>query len=99
MSARVELEIVGPIARPVLTIGGEKRAFDVDVGANEKLVMKDGRNWLVRGPCGKVRVRGSMEKPLPSFRGVNAMSLSSSDPSHASAQVRIVKRYIRQLAE
>ena len=93
MSARVELEIVGPIARPVLTIGCEKRAFDVDVGANEKLVMKDGRNWFVRGPCGKVRARGSIEKPLPSFIGLNAMSLSSSAPSHASAQLRIVKRY------
>ena len=93
MSARVEVELVGPVARPVLSIGGEKCAFDVDVGANEKLVMKDGRNWFVRGPCGKVRVRGSLGRPLPLFSGVNALSMASSDPDRAYAQVRIVKRY------
>ena len=90
--ASVEIEIVGPVARPVLTIGKAKCAFDVDIAENEKLVMKDGENWYVRGPCGKVRTRGKCASALPLFRGVNALSVSSSDPGNASAQIRIVKR-------
>ena len=93
MAARIELEIVGPIARPVLTVGSAKCAFAADVGKNEKLVMKDGRSWIVRGPCGKVRLQGTCDTALPPLRGVNALSLSSADPAHAAAQVRIVKRY------
>jgi peptidoglycan/xylan/chitin deacetylase (PgdA/CDA1 family) len=90
--AELEIEIVGPVARPVLTIGNVKCAFAVDVAENEKLVMKDGENWLVRGPCGAVRLKGRCEKALPAFRGVNAVSMSSSDPGGASAQLRIIKR-------
>ena len=69
-----------------------KEEVIVDI-VNGDVVMKDGRNWFVRGPCGKVRVRGSLGRPLPLFSGVNALSMASSDPKRAYAQVRIVKRY------
>ena len=90
--ARLEIEIVGPVARPALTIGNVKRVFGADIARNEKLVMKDGVNWVVRGPCGAVRLRGRCADALPAFRGVNQLSMSSSDPGGASAQLRIIKR-------
>jgi hypothetical protein len=90
--ARIELEIVGPIARPVLTIGEEEYAFEVDVGENEKLVVKDGQNWIVRGPCSKVIKQGKCQKAFALLSGVNKLSLSSAAAGQASAQVRIIKR-------
>ena len=90
--AELSLEIVGPIANPVLSVGGETRRFDVTVTADEKLVFR-GTDWFVRGPKGKVRLRGAFEKALPVLSGPTPVALSADRPETAFAQVRLFKNY------
>ena len=92
-TAKMELELVGPVAYPTVVVGTTRRRFNAIVTATEKLVVKDGRNWFVRGPCGKVRLRGTLGSPLPRLSGNVPLSIESSKPWSDSAQVRVLKRY------
>ena len=92
-TAKMEFELVGPVANPTVVVGTTRCRFDAIVTATEKLVVKDGRNWFVRGPCGKVRLRGRLGNPLPRLSGNVPLSIESSKPLADSSQVRVLKRY------
>jgi hypothetical protein len=90
--ASLGVEIVGPVDRPVLTLGGERREFPVALAAGEALRMDDGRNWrVVVMKTHTVRESGRFEAALPLFEGEVPVALSSADAATTAAQIRIVK--------
>ncbi len=92
--ARLAVEIVGPVDRPVLTLGGEKRAFPVSINKWEAIRMDDGVCWrVVNMGTHVVREEGRFEKPLPLFSGKVSVAMSSADAATAAVQIRIVKWY------
>ena len=92
--ASLGVEIVGPVARPVLTLGGERREFPVVLAAGEVLRMDDGRNWrVVVMDTHTVRESGRFDARLPLFKGEVPVALSSADAATAAVQIRIVKNY------
>jgi len=92
--ARFGVEIVGPVDKPVLTLGGERRDFPVVLAAGEALRMDDGRNWrVVVMKAHTVRETGRFDSELPSFDGEVPVALSSADSASAAVQIRIIKNY------
>jgi hypothetical protein len=90
------VEIVGPVEKPVLTLGGERREFPVVLAAGEALRMDDGRNWrVVVMKTHTVRESGRFDAELPPFDGEVPVALSSADAASVAAQIRIVKTYLR----
>lgn len=95
--ARLEFEILGPVAGPALTIRCNDGTdvpvkFETDLAAGEKLVCKDGETWKVARGFKTVRT-GRLARPLPEFEGSCSIMAASSDPSAANARVNVVKRY------
>ena len=91
-AVKLSVEIAGPIANPMLTVGADRRRFPVALAAKEKLVF-DGAVWFVRGSKGKLRIRGTFDTALPILTGVTSVSLAADDAASAFAQVRLFKRY------
>ena len=92
--ARVQLEVIGRAERPRIRIGDAVAAFPVSLGPEDRLVMKNGRDWWVVDTKRNCLAQGALEVPLPVFSGANPVEVATGDESGASARVRIVKRYV-----
>ncbi|MBQ3288068.1 MAG: hypothetical protein IJH50_01490 [Kiritimatiellae bacterium] len=98
-TARLEVEILGPVKTPALEFrvrGAETKvcSFITDLEANEKLICRNGKEWKVVKDFKTVRV-GTLEKPIPEVSGFVGVRVRSANPSSAHARVNLVKRYDR----
>ena len=99
--ATISLEIYGPAENPTLTFsrffGLSKTvcAFSTAIGADERLVCRDGRAWrLEKAKNGALVREGALETPLPTLGGgSNPFSFEAQVPDGASCAVDILKAY------
>lgn len=84
---QLRLELVGRIRRPTLVVDGERFAFPVDVGRNERLLCLDGSSWQVVGPKRASLASGRLERPLPVLTKTAEVSLESVDPENLDVTV------------
>ena len=96
-TARLEIEILGPVKAPALEfrVRGEEAkvcSFMTDLEAGEKLICRNGREWKVVKDFKTVRA-GTLEKPLPEVSGFVGVRMRSTDSSSAHARISLVKRY------
>ena len=97
----LELTIHGPVREPRLrfgTVRGEvagafEAVFPVGIGADERLVCRDGRTWKVLDRARRVKAQGELPAPLPELAAGTDWSMTSADPAAANARVELVKRY------
>ncbi len=90
--AKLEVEITGELARPILTVGETPYAFPVTLKRGERLLCRDQKNWTVVTAARKVIASGTLAKPLPRLdSGTTPVSLSCENPQ--AAQVKLVKVY------
>jgi len=101
-TAALNLEIYGPCERPTFTFksffGLSKTvcAFDTAIAADEKLVCRDGFNWVVEKAKDGTRVRdGRLGKPLPRLSGSRDFEFTASVPDGGVCTVDIMKDYAR----
>ena len=108
--AKIELRIDGSVKNPSFTVLGKSFAFPVDLGADDRLFVKDGRWWAERVVAGAndANRRTKMSRRLPLKEGTldgdlprlpagrtTRFEFSSSDPASAQAHIAIIKRYLR----
>jgi hypothetical protein len=93
--ATLQLFVRGPVDDPSICIGGGKWTFPAKVGAGQRLVCRDGMNWMVQDKRRKTLVSGKLETPLPTLTGANGVVFGSSAPETADAMVEFVKRYVK----
>ena len=99
--ATISLEIYGPAENPTLTFsrffGLSKTvcAFSTAIGADERLVCRDGHAWrLEKAKNGALVREGALETPLPTLGGgSNPFSFEAQVPDGASCAVDILKAY------
>lgn len=105
---RYDLRIDGPIKNPAFSVLGKAFSFPVELGPDDRIVIKDGK-WraervIAGANDGERRTKsserrliseGSLAEPLPALpAGETAVfAFSSSDPDSAQAHISIVKRY------
>ena len=75
-------------------IGDSVAAFPVSLGPEDRLVMKNGRDWWVVDTNRNCLAQGTLKKAFPVFAGVNPVKVATADEAKASARVRLVKRYV-----
>ncbi len=92
-SATLEVEIIGPVERPALTLDAAKTVFPVSLREGDRLFCRDGRNWRVIDADRNERAKGVLAVPLPPVCGVVKTALSSDAPATAAASLKIVKLY------
>ena len=92
-SATLEIEITGPVERPVLTLGAAKAVFPVSLREGDRLFCRDGRNWRVIDADRKERAKGVLDVTLAPVSGVVETALSSDAPASAAATLKLVKLY------
>ena len=96
-SARLELEIIGPVKEPILTVRAqtgktETARFETAIADGERLICRDGATWKVVRGFRTVRA-GSVARPLPDVAGCCRIEVTSTDPMSARARINVVKRY------
>ncbi|MBO7721117.1 MAG: hypothetical protein J6T01_01780, partial [Kiritimatiellae bacterium] len=90
---RLRLEILGRALRPVLTAGGRRSEFPVEMKDGDRLLCRDGRHWLLRDSRRRVLAEGEMELPL--LDRPCEVSLTDSAPGRAAASVLVSTQRIR----
>ena len=91
--ATLEIEIIGPVEHPVLTLGAARTVFPVSLREGDRLFCRDGRNWRVTDADRKECAKGTLASPVPPVSGVVAVALSSDASASASACLKLVKLY------
>lgn len=92
--AKLEVEITGELANPILTIGDTQYAFPVTLKRGERLLCRDQKSWTVVTAARTVIASGMLTKPLPRLAsGTTSIGLTCENPQ--AAQVKLVKVYTR----
>ncbi|MDD4017370.1 MAG: hypothetical protein PHV28_05440 [Kiritimatiellae bacterium] len=91
--AALEIEILGPVEHPVLTLGAARVVFPASLKEGDRLFCRDGRNWRVTDAERRERAKGVLAVPVPSVSGVVEAALSSAAPASAAASLKLVKLY------
>ena len=92
--ATLQLFVRGPVDDPAICIGGGKWTFPAKVGAGQRLLCRDGVNWMVQDRRRRTLASGKLETPLPTLTGANGVVFGSAAPEKADAMVEFVKRYV-----
>ena len=97
----LSLEIYGPAKNPSFTFksffGFKKNVclFATEIGADERLVCRDGKNWRVeKSASGNLVGEGVLETPLPTLRKSTPLIFAAEVPDNASCTVDILKNYL-----
>ena len=98
--ADLSLEIYGPATNPTFTFSRflgfikEICVFPVLIGADERLVCRDGRNWKVeKAADGTLVCEGSLENPLPTLEKTTPFTFSTQLTPGTSCTVDLLKVY------
>lgn len=90
--ARLEIELIGAMRSPILTIRGKVTHFPVDLEAGQRLICRDGRRWVVLSADREKVGEGQLGQPPPRLEGgANRVGFSCAGPE--GAQVKLVKVY------
>ena len=86
----VEIELCGPIVKPLLSINESASEFDVNIKNGERLICRDGSVWKVIDGKRNMVAAGELNNKLPLLKpGKNRISLQHT--GNCSARLRIVK--------
>ena len=92
--ACLELTVHGPVSRPGFDFGmGRRTVFPVEIGADERLVCRDGRTWRVLDRARNVKAAGELSAGIPVLDAGTDWTAVSSAPESANARIELVKRY------
>ena len=94
---QVRLEMLGAVDRPVLAVGGQTTAFPVTMKTGDRLLCRDGRNWLLRDSRRKTLATGTLDRPLPVISASANVSVICANP--AVADVRVLLSTCRECAK
>ena len=89
---QLRLEILGAIDRPTVSVGGKAVEFPVTMKSGDRLLCRDGRNWLLRDAKRKTLATGVLKSPLPMLNAGVDVVISCADPSAADARVLVSTR-------
>jgi hypothetical protein len=90
--ARLEIELVGAMGSPTLTVNGRKVPFPVTLKAGERLLCRDGRRWTVLDTRRVQLSAGQLDDKVPLLApGPNRVAFACASPDHAL--VKLVKVY------
>ena len=99
---KLTLDVYGPATRPTLTFKrffGLKKtvcAFDAEIGADERLICRDGQKWRIETlKDGKTVKEGELATPLPTLDDTTDFDFSADLPNGTSCVVDILKEYAR----
>lgn len=90
--ARLEFELCGAMASPVLTVRGRALRFPVTLRIGDRLICRDQRHWVVTD-AGRSRIAGGelAEEPPALAAGPNRVTFTCQSPDRA--MVKLVKAY------
>ena len=91
--ASLQVFVRGPVENPSIAIGGKAWTFQTKVGVGQRLICRDGRNWIVQDKRRKTLASGTLVEPLPVLTGFNSVEFGSSTPEKADAEIELVKIY------
>ena len=94
--ARLTLEVYGPAENPTFAFPdlGVTCLLAAKIGAEERLVCRDGRAWCVENARTGALVRqGALETALPVLTASTAFAFTATRPADAVCQVDILKEY------
>lgn len=89
---QTRLEILGAVDRPTVTIGGVTATFPVTMRAGERLLCRDGRNWLLRDEKRRTLATGALTRPLPVLSASADASITGASPSSSNVRVLFSSR-------
>ena len=90
--AKLEIELCGAMASPVLTVGGRTLRFPVTLKPDQRLLCRDGRHWTVHGSNRATITEGTLDTKAPVLSsGLTRVAFTCTAP--ARAQVKLVKVY------
>ena len=91
---QVRLEILGEVDRPRITVGDATVEFPVAMRKGDRLLCRDGKEWLLRDAKRKTLATGTLERPLPVIASGADVGLSCANPAAAEARVLVSSRRI-----
>jgi hypothetical protein len=84
---QTRLEILGAIDRPTVTVGEIPATFPVTMRKGDRLLCRDGRNWLLRDEKRRTLATGVLTPPLPVL---SASADASVTGATSSSDVRVL---------
>lgn len=93
---QLRLELLGAADRPCVSVAGETVEFPVTMRSGDRLVCRDGREWLLRDAKWHVLAKGTLGRPLPVLERTADVSLTCAAP--AAADIRVLVSTCRAAA-
>ena len=91
---QLRLELLGAVDRPAVSACGATVVFPVTMRKGDRLLCRDGREWLVRDGKRRTLAKGVLERPLPVLDAGADVVVSCADPSAADARVLVSTRRV-----
>ena len=91
---QVRLELLGAIDRPVVSVGGVATTFPVTMRKGDRLLCRDGREWLLRDSKRRTLASGALANPLPVVSSTCDVVVSCAAPNAADVRVLVSSRRV-----
>ena len=91
---QVRLELLGTAERPAITIAGQTTTFPVTMKDGDRLICRDGKNWLLSDAKRKTLASGLLGTALPTISASAKVTVSCSNPSTADMRVLLSTRRV-----